>query len=392
MHRGETGRYEATIADGSGAQAFIPHPLPPIPSPAFTEDLPLLLERAAHTLGRLDAISSRLPDKTLFLHSHIRKEAVLSSQIEGTQSSLSDLMLFELGWPTSVPLDDVIEVSNYVTALQYGIHRLRDGFPLCNRLLREVHGKLMSGKRGRMMDPGEFRRSQNWIGGTRPGNARFVPPPHTAVPDCMSALEKFLHARDDGLPLLVRTAMAHVQFETIHPFLDGNGRVGRLLITFQLVNAGILCEPLLYLSLYFKKHQQEYYRMLDHVRRTGDWESWMVFFLRGVILAGVDAISQIEKAISMFQKDHDKLYDYNQKIASLFQIHKVMQKYPILPITKAAKISGLTYPTALRALGIMEHLGIAYEMTGKPRNRMFAYDQYLSILKDESGMEKEHMP
>ena len=383
MHRGETGRYETTITGGLSAQAFIPRPLPPIPPPAFTEDLPLLLERAAHTLGRLDAISSRLPDKTLFLHFHIRKEAVLSSQIEGTQSSLSDLFLFELGRPTSVPLDDVTEVSNYVTALQYGIRRLRDGFPLCNRLLREVHGKLMSRKRDRMMDPGEFRRSQNWIGGTRPGNARFVPPPHTAVPDCMSALEKFLHARDDGLPLLVRAAMAHVQFETIHPFLDGNGRVGRLLITFQLLNAGILCEPLLYLSLYFKRHQQEYYRMLDHVRHTGDWESWIAFFLKGVILVGVDAISQMEKITSMFQKDHDKLYDYGGKTASLFQIHKVMQNYPILPITEAAKISGLTYPTALKALGIMAHLGIAYEMTGRPRNRMFAYDQYLSILKDE---------
>ena len=311
MHRGEIGRYETAIDGGSRLQAFIPHPLPPTPPPALTDDLPLLLEKATHVLGRLDGISSLLPDKTPFLYSFIRKEAELSSRIEGTQSSLSDLMLFELGRPTSVSLDDVTEVSNYVTALQYGIRKLREGFPLCNRLLREAHGKLMSRQRDRRMDPGEFRRSQNWIGGTRPGNARFVPPPHTAIPNCMSALENFLHARDDGLPLLIRTAMAHVQFEIIHPFLDGNGRVGRLLITLQLHNAGILRESLLYLSLYFNRHREEYYRMLDYVRRTGDWESWIAFFLKGVNFVGIDAISKIEQATSMFQKDHDKLHNYD---------------------------------------------------------------------------------
>jgi len=212
----------------------------------------------------------------------VRKEAVLSSQIEGTQSSLSDLLLFELDEAPGVPLDDVVEVSNYVAALEHGLSRLREGFPLSNRLFREIHGVLLSRGRGSGKDPGEFRRSQNWLGGTRPGNAALVPPTHTAVPDCMEALEHFLNAEDDGLPVLVRAELAHVQFETIHPFLDGNGRVGRLLITFLLCHAGVLREPLLYLSLYLKQNRAAYYELLDRVRRTGDWEMWLAFFLEGV--------------------------------------------------------------------------------------------------------------
>ncbi len=269
MQRGATGRYEVTNAGGETVRAFVPNPLPPVPPLVLDSLLQQGLESAVLALGRLDGVSALLPDKALFLYGYVRKEAVLSSQIEGTQSSLSDLLLFELEEMPGVPLNDVVEVSNYVAALEHGLARLREGFPLSNRLIRKIHGVLLSHGRGSGKDPGEFRRSQNWIGGTRPGNAAFVPPPHTIVEDCMASLERFLHARDDGLPVLLRAALAHVQFETIHPFLDGNGRVGRLLITFLLCHAGLLKEPLLYLSLYLKQNRSTYYNQLDQVRSTG---------------------------------------------------------------------------------------------------------------------------
>jgi Fic family protein len=259
MKRGVTGRYEVTQVGGESVRAFIPNPLPPQPPLAMDERLQPVLESAILALGRLDGVSSLLPDKSLFLYAYVRKEAVLSSQIEGTQSSLSDLLLFELEEAPGVPLDDVTEVSNYVAALDHGLERLRGGFPLSNRLIREIHGVLLSRGRGSGKDQGEFRRSQNWIGGTRPGNAYFVPPPHAAVPDAMAALERFVHGEGGDMPVLLRAALAHVQFETIHPFLDGNGRVGRLLITFLLCHAGVLREPLLYLSLHFKQHRATYY-------------------------------------------------------------------------------------------------------------------------------------
>jgi Fic family protein len=255
VKRGVTGRYEVTSAGGEKVRAFVPFPLPPDPALVFTGKLQQVLEAATLAIGRLDGVSALLPDKSLLLYAYVRKEAVLSSQIEGTQSSLSDLLLFELEEAPGVPLDDVVEVSNYVAALDHGLARLRGDFPLSNRLIREIHRKLLSDGRGSTKEPGEFRRSPNWIGGTRPGNAGFVPPPHTAVPECMAALEKFIHATDEGLPVLVRAALSHVQFETIHPFLDGNGRVGRLLITLLLCHAGLLREPLLYLSLYFKQNR-----------------------------------------------------------------------------------------------------------------------------------------
>ena len=281
MQRGEIGRYETTNAGGEQVRAFVPVPLPPKPPVVLEGSMQRTLEAATLAIGRLDAVSTLLPDEALFLYSYARKEAVLSSQIEGTQSSLSDLLRFELEDVPGVPFEDVVEVSNCVAALEHGLRRLEEGFPLCNRLLRETHEVLLSRGRGSGQAPGEFRRSQNWIGGTRPGNAAFVPPPHTAVPDCMAALERFFHA-GDGLPVLIRAGLAHVQFETIHPFLDGNGRVGRLLITLLLCDGGVLRHPLLYLSLYLKQHRGDYYELLNHVRRTGDWEGWLAFFLEGV--------------------------------------------------------------------------------------------------------------
>src|SRR5688572_4621434 len=294
MKRGQSGKYEMTAVGGETVRAFIPNPLPPQP-PLVMDGLQPLLEAAVLALGRLDGVSTLLPDKSLFLYAYVRKEAVLSSQIEGTQSSLSDLLLFELEEAPGVLLDDVTEVSNYVGALDHGLERLRGGFPLSNRLIREIHGVLLSRGRGSGKEPGEFRRSQNWIGGTRPGNAVFVPPPHTTVPDAMAALERFLHHESGSMPVLLRAALAHVQFETIHPFLDGNGRVGRLLITFLLCHAGVLREPLLYLSLHFKQQRAAYYELLDRVRRDGDWEAWLTFFLQGVKQVAEGAVSTADR-------------------------------------------------------------------------------------------------
>ena len=302
MQRGEAGRYESTTIGGEQVRAFVPLPLPPRPALALDDSHQRTLEAATLALGRLDAISTLLPDDAIFLYAYVRKEAVLSSQIEGTRSTLSDLLLFELEEAPGVPIEDVVEVSNYVAALDHGLRRLEEGFPLSNRLIREIHEVLLSRGRGSDKAPGEFRRSQNWIGGTRPGNAEFVPPPHTAVPDCMTALERFYHA-DDGMPFLVRAGLAHVQFETIHPFLDGNGRVGRLLITLLLCNAGVLRQPLLYLSLYFKQRRREYYDLLNRVRRTGDWEEWLAFFLEGVRVTAKGAVATSRNLVEMFASD-----------------------------------------------------------------------------------------
>ena len=383
MQRGETGRYETTSAGGELVRAFVPLPLPP--KPAVTLDGPLQqeLEAATLALGRLDAVSTLLPDETLFLYAYVRKEAVLSSQIEGTQSSLSDLLLFELEEAPGVPLDDVVEVSNYVAALEHGLNRLRGRFPLSNRLLREIHGVLLSRGRGSSKAPGEFRRSQNWIGGSRPGNATFVPPPHTLVADCMGALEHFLHATDDGLPALVRAGLAHVQFETVHPFLDGNGRLGRLLITLLLCHAGILREPLLYLSLYFKKHRTVYYDLLDAVRRTGDWESWLAFFIEGVRTTAEGAVATSRRLTNLFASDRTALQRHaGRRAGSALRVHDALKTKPILPLRAVRTLTALSFPTASSAMQLLVEQGIVRELTGKLRNRLFVYDRYLAILNE----------
>ena len=274
------GHYIETVTTGERVRAYIPPALPPVPSLEL-RPLLVLMEEASRALGRLDSVASILPDTNLFLFMYVRKEALLSSQIEGTQSSLSDLLWFENEAIQGVPLDDVKEVSNYVAAMDYGLARL-EKLPISCRLIKEIHGILMAKGRGSDKGPGQFRRSQNWIGGTRPGNAMYVPPPTNKVIDCMSDLEKFIHEENSGLPLLIKVALVHVQFESIHPFLDGNGRVGRLLITFMLCAQQALKEPTLYLSLYFKRHRKQYYHLLQVVREEGDWESWLQFFLTGV--------------------------------------------------------------------------------------------------------------
>ncbi|HEX5437038.1 MAG TPA: Fic family protein [Gemmatimonadaceae bacterium] len=382
MKRGTTGRYQLATAGGEGVRAFLPAPLPPSPPLDFSGWLHRDLEAAVLALGRLDGVSSLLPDRSLFLYAYIRKEAVLSSQIEGTQSSLSDLLLFELNEVPGVPLDDVVEVSNYVAALEHGLARLREGFPLSSRLIREIHGVLLSRGRGSGKDPGAFRRSQNWIGGSRPGNAAFVPPPHTEVAESISALERFLHAEDDGLPVLVRAGLAHVQFETIHPFLDGNGRVGRLLITLLLCHAGVLREPLLYLSLYLKQHRADYYDLLARVRRDGDWEAWLSFFLTGVRQTAEGAVSTAERLAELFRTDRSRIEPQGRRAGSALRVHQAIKARPLVSMSEVCRTTTLSFPAASSAMTLLVELGIARELTGKRRNRLFAYDRYLAILNE----------
>lgn len=385
MRRGESGSYEVTSVGGERVRAFVPLPLPPTPALVLDGSLQQLLESAVLALGRLDAVSTLLPDHSLILYAYVRKEAVLSSQIEGTQSSLSDLLLFELEEVPGIPLDDVTEVSNYVAALSHGLFRLQHDFPLSNRLMREIHGVLLSSRQEQTQTPGEFRRSQNWVGGSRPGHAAFVPPPHTAVPDCMSALERFLHATDDGLPVLLRAGLAHVQFETIHPFLDGNGRVGRLLITLLLCHAGLLSQPLLYLSLYFKQHRGDYYDLLNHVRRTGDWEAWIGFFLEGVKRTAEGAVSSAQRLSQMFQDDRNRIQvSGGRKTGSALRVHDALKARPILSLPVASRDTKLSFRATASAMELLATHGIAREITGKRRNRLFVYDRYLSVLNEET--------
>jgi Fic family protein len=373
------GTYIVSTVGGEDVRAFVPAPLPPKP-PLRLADLQVRLEQANHALGRLDGLASILPNLAHFIYMYVRKEAVLSSQIEGTQSSLSDLLLFETAEARGVPLHDVQEVSNYVAALNDGMRRLREGFPLSLRLIREVHATLLAKGRGSDKQPGEFRRSQNWIGGTRPGNAHFVPPPPEKVMESMGALELFLHAERPELPVLVKAALVHVQFESIHPFLDGNGRVGRLLIVFQLCAAGVLRQPILYPSLYFKTHRQRYYELLDRVRTAGDWEAWLEFFLDGVRESADQAAATARQIVELFNADERRIEGLGRAAASVRRIHEFLQTNPICSIPGTAEKLGISAPTVAKSFAHMGRLGMLREITGKRRRRLFAYDRYLAIL------------
>jgi len=383
VQRGPTGQYEtiSTVGDEI-ARAFVPSALPPDPPLAPSADLREALDQALVALGRLDSVSTLLPDTELFLYSYVRKEAVLSSQIEGTQSSLSDLLLFELDEAPGVPLDDVVEVSNYVAALEHGLTRIRGGFPLSNRLVREVHDLLLAKGRGADKEPGEFRRSQNWIGGTRPGNAVFVPPPAQHLEACMGALERFLHNDPERTPALVKAALAHVQFETIHPFLDGNGRVGRLLITLLLCVEGILREPLLYLSLYFKQHRDRYYELLTKVRTDGDWETWLAFFADAVRETAGQAAQTARSLVETFRTDRERVQAAGRGSLSALQVHHALQRRPLSNISTLVQATKLTAPTVTKALDLLEKLNIVREVTGRQRNRVFAYARYLDAFNE----------
>lgn len=341
-----------------------------------------LLGRASRHLGRLDGVTSVLPDTSLFLYLYVRKEALLSSQIEGTQSSFSDLLLFENDEAPGVPLDDVREVSNYVGAIQHALQRIRGGFPLSLRLIREIHEILLASGRGANKQPGEFRRSQNWLGGSRPGNAKYVPPPPEEVMNHMGALEKFLHDDPVRTPLLIKAALAHVQFETIHPFLDGNGRVGRLLITLLLCAEGTLAEPVLYLSLYLKSNRDEYYERLQRVRTHGEWEEWLRFFLTGIVETSQQAVQAAQRTLALFSKDRTRIEEIGRAAGSALRVHSELKQNPLAKSNQIADQIQLAENTVRSALQNLEDLGIVREVTGKQRGKMYLYQDYLDILNE----------
>lgn len=380
MKRELQGRYVTISTVGEKAQAFVPAPLPPRPPLDWTPELRSKFDQALLALGRLDSVLTLLPDTSLFLYMYVRKEAVLSSMIEGTQSSLSDLLLFELDQEPGVPLDDVREVSNYVAALDHGLRLLTDGLPLSLRLFSEIHAVLLTKGRGSNQTPGEFRRSQNWIGGTRPGNAAFVPPPAEEVLECMSKLELFLHDQPEPTPVLLKAALAHVQFETIHPFLDGNGRLGRLLITLLLCEQKVLREPMLYLSLYFKTHRQYYYELLNNVRLTGDWEAWLDFFAEAVIVTATQAVETAQQLLDLSNQDRNKISSLGRAAASTLRVHWALMEHPIATSSSLVEKTGITPATVNKALGHLEQLGIVKKLTAQKRNRLFSYAGYIEIM------------
>lgn len=382
MNRGLTGHFVPVSTLGEECRAFVPTPLPPAPPLVLDESLHEQLQDASLAIGRLDGQIDVLPDRQVFLYAYVRKEAVLSSQIEGTQSSLNDLLTHEMDLAPGVPLDDVAEVSCYVAALELGMQRLAEGLPISLRLITELHGQLLSSGRGSTKQPGEFRRSQNWIGGTRPGNARHVPPPPDLVLECMGSLEKFIHNDPVKTGTLIKAALAHVQFETIHPFLDGNGRLGRLLIALILSAEGMLRQPMLYLSLYFKQHRSDYYAHLQHIRETGDWEAWLSFFLRGVKETADDAALTARRLWTIFREDREKLLALSGATGSLLQAHEQLQRVPLLSASKAAAKMNVSLPTATKAMQRLQTLGIVREITGGKYGRLYAYDAYLSILSE----------
>jgi len=322
-----------------------------------------------------------MPDARLLLYTYVRKETVLSSQIEGAQSTLDDLLKHELGEAPGIPIEDVAEVSRYVEAMNHGLQRLQGDFPLSNRLLREMHEILLVEGRGAEKTPGEFRRSQNWIGGTRPGNAAFVPPPPQDVDSCMGDLERFLHS--DTLAL-VKAALAHVQFETIHPFLDGNGRIGRILITLLLCHDGVLREPLLYSSLYLKQHRQQYYAELDAVRECGDFERWIEFFATAIRVSAEQATTTGQRIFTVFREDRTQLRDLGRQAPAALLIQEALQSKPLATIAALTKSTRLTTPAVTQTLRALEQLNIVRETTGRARGRIFSYVRYLDALNSEA--------
>ncbi|MDR1855131.1 MAG: Fic family protein [Azoarcus sp.] len=380
MQRGLQGEYVTISTVGETARAFVPAPLPPQPPIDWTPALRGKFDAALLALGRLDSVAALLPDTALFLYSYVRKEAVLSSMIEGTQSSLSDLLLFELDQEPGVPLDDVQEVSNYVAALDHGLARLAEGFPLCLRLIREVHGVLLAKGRGSRQSPGEFRTSQNWIGGVRPGNAAYVPPPPERLADCLGAWEAFLHDQPQPTPVLLKAALAHVQFETIHPFLDGNGRIGRLLIALLLCDQKVLQQPMLYLSLYFKTHRRTYYELLNRVRTDGDWESWLDFFADAVVDTATQAADTARQLADLASADATAIAQFGRAAPSVLSIHRALMEHPLSTARNLAAKTGLSFVTVNKSLQHLTRLGIVTELTARKRNRLFRYTAYLDIL------------
>ena len=371
------------IQQRTGYSAFIPSPLPPQPPVALTGALQALLSNADRALGRLDGSIQTLPNPDLFVLMYVRKEAVLSSQIEGTQSSLQDLLAAEAKVFAQEGSHDVAEVINYVKAMNHGLARL-EKLPVSVRLIREIHEKLLTDVRGSKLTPGELRRSQNWIGpaGCTLAEAAFVPPPPEEVPEALGALERFLH-QDDDIPLLIKVGLAHVQFERIHPFLDGNGRVGRLLITFLLCERGVLLKPVLYLSYYFKHHRQSYYDHLQAVRDSGDWEGWLAFFLRGIAEVSAQATETARCILELREKHRTLITEHFGRAAG--NGHRVLEhlyKRPIISVKEVRTITGTSNPAANQLVQKLVKHGILIEFTGQKRNRRFRYDSYIRLFEE----------
>ena len=390
--RREFGRYERTAVAGETVAAFIPDPLPatnpPLSLDAATRDL---LRSAEQKLSRLDLAGEVVPSIEWFNYAFVRKEAVVSSQIEGTQATLVDLLAFEAsaeGGASARPTDDVQEVCNYVDALGYGRRQLQTpkGLPLSMRLLNEAHRRLMRGGRGESRQPGEIRRSQNWIGGTRPGNAAFVPPPPHELGRLLSDLEKYIH-REDNLPPLVRAALVHVQFETIHPYLDGNGRIGRLLITLLLEHQELLSEPLLYLRLFFKRHRAEYYRLLNAVRREGAWEAWVAYFLEGVSTIADEAATTARDLFVLVNKDRARVLGARNSSVTAARLLELLPRRPMVTIPAIVRLLKTSKPTAAKAVSVLERLGVLKEMTGRRRDRTYGYSAYMERLRAGTDLE-----
>ncbi|HZV07349.1 MAG TPA: Fic family protein, partial [Gemmataceae bacterium] len=382
MPKRTTGRYEIVTVGGEKASAFIPLDLPPA-RPALVIDTKLehRLGQAEQALLRLDLAGEMVPSIDWFIYAFVRKEAVMSSQIEGTQASLMDLLAFEAE-ERSQANADVEEVTNYLDALTYARGQLasKRGLPLSLRLLNEAHKRLMRGARGGSKQPGEIRLSQNWIGGSRPGNAVYVPPPADKLPQLLGALEKYIHA-DDRLPKLVRTGLLHVQFETIHPYLGGNGRIGRLMIALLLEHWGLLKAPLLYLSLFFKRHREEYCRRLNLVRLEGDWEGWIDFFLDGVATIADEAVASARELFNLISTDRTRLLDIDSASLSVLRLFERLPRHPIVTVASAMKLLNASKPTATRAIDVLSEIGVLTETTGKKRDRSFAYRAYMERLR-----------
>ena len=375
-----TGQYESTTVSGELVRAFVPNPLPVRDPPILVDSrLSVRLVAAERALSRLDVAAHMVPSVDWFLYAFVRKEAVLSSQIEGTQATLIDLLNFESGNESATP--DIDEVCNYVDALKYAREQLASahGLPLSMRLLNETHRVLMRGVRGAAKAPGEVRRSQNWIGGSRPGNAVFVPPPPNRLPKSLELLEKYIHGRDP-LPPLVRAGLVHAQFETIHPYLDGNGRIGRLLISLLLEHWQLLARPLLYLSLFFKRHQLEYYRRLSAVRTDGDWEGWLDFFLDGVATIGEETVTAAGELFTTIAADRKRVLSESAASVVALRLFEALPIQPIVSVASVMRELKTTKPTAGRAIEALKATGVLIETTGRRRDRSYAYQKYIDLL------------
>ena len=381
MKRELQGKYVVTSTVGEKAEAFVPSPLPPCPPVEWTNELRHQFDKANAGIGRLEGVTQFLPTN-MVLYSYVRKEAVLSSMIEGTQSSLSDLLIHEVSPLQGAPLDDVTEVSNYVAAVEHGLKRLGEGFPISIRLIKELHKILLSDSRGSTKLPGEIRNSQNWIGGTRPGNAVFVPPPPNLLAEGLSDLEKFIHDDNQEISTILKAGLVHLQFETLHPFLDGNGRVGRLLILLLFMSEGMLSEPLLYISLFLKTHRQRYYELLNSVRLEGDWESWLMYFAEAVESSADSAVDAAKKLLEQSKIDIAIIETQGRSKTNLIKIYDHFQQRPISNSLSVKKELGLAPTTIQTALKKLCNLGILKEITEKKRDRVYAYKSYIDILSE----------